>query len=185
MSIGVEGQLVAVDLHQQERPRRLPNAVSGEPLRRCRRAAACPPIRRRSDDAVLRLDPLVEVIVAGEHDADTVLDEQRLEHRPQLRSREPCRAPTSRAGGGSRGSSISRDFFSSRSIQPICWVQVGDLEREEADVLLRRLERVIELAVHVEQRRRCCSRVVVVAERGVELDAVIEQRLVGDLELRA
>jgi hypothetical protein len=35
-------------------------------------------------DAVLWLDALVDVIVTGEHDLHTVLDEQRLEPRPDV-----------------------------------------------------------------------------------------------------
>ena len=56
-------------------------------------------------DALLRLDALVEVLVAGEDDVDAVLDEQRLELVAQ--QRRPIRAsrPTNRADGGRRRSS--------------------------------------------------------------------------------
>ena len=39
------------------------------------------------DDALLRLDALVEVVVAGQHDADVVFQEQRLQHLAQAEIR--------------------------------------------------------------------------------------------------
>ncbi len=61
--------------------------------------------------------------------------------------------------------------------------QVVGFEREEPDILLRRFERVIRLAFHVERRVSRLRAVVVIAKRGVELHTSIEQRLVGILEL--
>src|SRR3982751_3573491 len=62
-------------------------------------------------------------------------------------------------------------------------VHVGAFQGEELDVLLRRLERVVELPVHVEVLVVALLARVVVAQAGVELHAVVEQRLVGRLEL--
>ena len=58
---------------------------------------------------------------------------------------------------------------------------VRAIQREELDVLLA--EVVIALPVHVEFLVEALRRIVVVAERGVELHAIIEQRLVRLLEL--
>jgi hypothetical protein len=81
----VEEQLVAADLGDQE------GAIGIVPLRRDRRSGvevAAPQLAAGADDemhdAVLRPGALVDVIVAGEHDADVVLDEDRLEDLLQV-----------------------------------------------------------------------------------------------------
>ena len=60
---------------------------------------------------------------------------------------------------------------------------IGAVERNEPDVLLRRLERVVELALHVEELVVALLTRVVVAERTVELHAGVEERLVRLFEL--
>ena len=65
--IGVEADLRQAALPVDVAPTELP-AGSGDEV----------------DDALLRLDPLVEVIVTGEHDADARLQKQRLEHGRQV-----------------------------------------------------------------------------------------------------
>src|SRR4029079_12622492 len=63
-------------------------------------------------------------------------------------------------------------------------IWIGAVEREEPDALLRRLEGVIQLAVHVEQLVIALPlALVVIPERGVELDAGLEHTLVRELEL--
>ena len=64
-------------------------------------------------------------------------------------------------------------------------VHVVAVQREEARAALGRLERVVALAAHVEPGVEALIRVVVVAERRVELDSGVEQRAVGLLELPA
>src|SRR6185436_5662255 len=49
----------------------------------------------------------------------------------------------------------------------------------------RRLEGVVALAAHVERRIERLVRIVVVADRGVELHPAVEQRLVRELEALA
>ena len=63
--------------------------------------------------------------------------------------------------------------------------RVVGLEGDELHVLLRRLERVVRLATHVERRVTRLLARVVIAERGLELHAGVEQRLVRDVELAA
>ena len=90
----VEVQLVAVDLRDQERL-----LVSNADRREAGAAidVSLPQLAARSDDevgdALLRLDPLVDVVVSREDDADAVLEEQRLEHLAQFERSEPCRSP--------------------------------------------------------------------------------------------
>ena len=81
----VEVQLVAADLGDEE------GAIGIVARRRNRRPlgeVAPPQLSARADDemhdAVLRLRALVDVIVAGEDDADAVLDEDRLENLLQV-----------------------------------------------------------------------------------------------------
>ncbi len=61
--------------------------------------------------------------------------------------------------------------------------QVVGFEREKAHAGPWRLERVVGLAVHVEEGVARLAAVVVVAERGVELDALREEGFVRLLEL--
>ena len=71
---GVERQVVAVDFHQHER---LVGVVAERRQRRALAQVARAQLARRAldevRDPVLRLDPLVGVIVAGEDQADAVL----------------------------------------------------------------------------------------------------------------
>src|SRR5688572_1570278 len=63
-------------------------------------------------------------------------------------------------------------------------IHVIAVERKEADTRRERwLERVVPLAVHVEQLVHTLIRIVVVAQGRVELDPGVEQRLVRPLEL--
>ena len=99
-----------------EAGRRQPGALVDVPL---------PQLPARSghevDDALLRLDPLVEVIVPGKHDADAVLDEERLERVAQRQCPIRAARPMNRAGDGSRESSSPRlDACSSFSSHAIC-----------------------------------------------------------------
>jgi hypothetical protein len=64
-------------------------------------------------------------------------------------------------------------------------VRVRAVQREEPDVLLRRLEGVVQLAVHVEQLVVALPfTLIVVSKRGIELHACRQHCLVGFLELR-
>ena len=76
--------LVAGDLHQHERLVLI--EAGGGHRRRLQVALAQLPARALDEigDALLRLDPLVDVLVAREHDADAVPHEQRLEQHAQL-----------------------------------------------------------------------------------------------------
>ena len=58
---------------------------------------------------------------------------------------------------------------------------IGAVERNEPDVLLRRLERIVELALHVEELVVPLLTRIVIAERPVELHAGVEERLVRAL----
>ena len=112
---GVEGQVVAVDLHQHEG---LLGVVPGRGQRRSLAQVAVAQLTRRALheilDPVLRLDPLVGVVVPAQHQADVVLHEQRLQRRLQLQLRAVASRPTNRARDGSRRSSISRSTSSAR-----------------------------------------------------------------------
>src|SRR6185436_14261510 len=55
------------------------------------------------------------------------------------------------------------------------------VEREEPDVLRR--VAVVLIAVHVPERIFAVGGIVVIAERGIELDTAFEQRLIGSREL--
>src|SRR6185503_123623 len=70
-----------------------------------------------------------------------------------------------------------------RTLEPVelLAIHVVRIEDEKLDVALR--ERIKALTVHVERFVEALVGIVVVAERGVELDAGIEQRLVRHLEL--
>src|SRR4029079_4071365 len=85
----VEVELIAGDLGDEKRLFH-GVGVGGEP--RAAIDVALPQLTARSDyevgDALLRHDALVDVVVAGEHHADAVLQEERLERlaRPQIRA---------------------------------------------------------------------------------------------------
>ena len=89
------------------------------------------------DDAFLRLDPLVEMVVAGEHDADVVLEEQRLEHlaQPLIRAVAVARR-VERMVEVRDLPVLVRVLQLLLEPRDLLRVQVGALEREEPDVLL-------------------------------------------------
>ncbi len=84
----VEEELIPVDLGREERVIGV-ESHCGQPALGIDVPPPQLPARSHHEmhDAVLRLDALVEVIVAGEDDGDVVGEEQRLEHRPQIRMR--------------------------------------------------------------------------------------------------
>ena len=134
-------------------------------------------------DALLGLDPLVEVVVPGEHDAHVVFQEQRLQHVAQaqvgavpIARRIQGMVEEDNLPGAARGLQLV--------LEPLNLLRhrVRALEREKPHVRLR-AEGVVQLAVHVEQLVVALLAGVVVAERRVELHALIEQRLVRQLEL--
>src|SRR5690242_8830044 len=68
-------------------------------------------------------------------------------------------------------------------------IEIGGIEREELDArrqlrqqIFRRRKAVVAFAVHVEQRVDDLVRVVMIAKRGVELDALVEQTTIGLFE---
>jgi hypothetical protein len=63
-----------------------------EPLSILPRSQLTPRPHNKVRDSILRLNALVEVVVAGEYDTHIVLYEHRLEHFAQSGS-EPCRSP--------------------------------------------------------------------------------------------
>ena len=136
------------------------------------------------DDAVLRLDALVDVVVSGEDHADAVLEEHRLQHLPlgQIRAVPPARRVERVVEIGDLPVVARIVELTFQPLQ-LLRVEIRRLEREEPDALLRRLERVVGAAAHVERLVVALLARIVVAERGVELHAAVEQRLVGLLEL--
>ena len=87
--------------------------------------------------------------------------------------------------GGLRLPHLAVDPLELRTIEPF------GVDHEEPDIVSRagdprherrRLERVVALAAHVERRVERLVRKVVVADGRVELHAVVQQRLVGQLE---
>ncbi len=130
-------------------------------------------------DALLRLDALVEMLVAGEarrrrRTSGTAARAARAAPCPSRACRQ-----TNRAGDGRR-----------RSSSPSRWPPAPSPASRAAPCpcsccRARRsgrspcgLERVVALAVHVERLVEPLVRIVVVAERRVELHAGVEQRLV-------
>src|SRR5687768_1569101 len=69
-------------------------------------------------------------------------------------------------------------------VQPLelLGVDIVAVDREEANAVLG-LEAVVLLVVHIEQLVLNLARIVVIAERRVELHAAVDQRLVRDREL--
>ena len=181
---GLEPHHVAVDLDEHEAlfgiealggHRRRADDVAGAQLGR---AAG-----REVVDALLRLEPLVEVLVAGEDDVEVVLDEQRLDDRPQVDFRSvPAARRIDRVM--EVGDLPLRVRLRQLVLEPalLVLVHVVAVEGEEAHVLL--LIGVEALAAHAEVLVEALVRIVVIAERGVERDVGVEQRLVGPLELR-
>ena len=134
-------------------------------------------------DALLRLDAFVDVVVAGEHDVDAVLDEQRLEDDAQLDLRAvPAAVRIERMVEVADLPVIGR--LLERVVEPrqLLRVHLVAVEHEEADVLLR--VGVVPLAAHVEAGVQAVVGTVVVAERRVEDHARRQQRRVRPLELR-
>ena len=81
----LEEEVIADDLDERERP------IGIEPLRRHRRIVAdvastqfCGPALNHVDDALLWLEPLVEVLVTGEDHVHTVLEEQGFHDALQI-----------------------------------------------------------------------------------------------------
>jgi hypothetical protein len=111
-----------------------------------------------------------------------VLDEQGLDDRAQVLLRTMPRT------GRVQRVMVERDLplrvrVRQLALEPrlLVLVHVVAVEGEEARITLP--ERVEALPVHVEGLVEPLVRVVVIPERGVELDAAIEDRLVGQLEL--
>ena len=59
-------------------------------------------------------------------------------------------------------------------------IQVVAVEREKLNVAL--FERIVLLAVHIKALVKPLVRIVVIAERGVEQNARVHQRLIGNVE---
>src|SRR5258706_7339290 len=76
------------------------------------------------------------------------------------------------------GSRIGKFF-----IQPLqlFGIQIIAVEGEEANVAF--LKGIVLLAIHAEEFIKALIGIVVITERGIELDAGIHQRLVGNFEL--
>jgi hypothetical protein len=130
----------------------------------------------------LWFDPFVEVLVPGEHDVHPVLDEQRFHLRAQVDFRT---VPA--AGGIQRVMEVGdlppivrgRELI----LEPLqlLLVHVVAVENEEAGVAFG--VGVVAVTVHVERFVEPLRRVVVIAERGVEGNLGVEQRLIRLLEL--
>ena len=181
---GLEAHHVAVDLDQHEALSvSKPLAVSAELLDDVAGAQLGRAAGGEVVDALLRLEPLVEVLVAGEDDVEVVLDEQRLDDRAQVDFRAVAAARRIERMM-EEGNLPLRVRLRQLLLEPalLVLVHVVAVEREEADVLL--LIGVEALAVHVEGLVEALVRIVVIAERRIELDVGVEQRLVRALELR-
>ena len=97
-----------------------PFAVMPEPPVDVARPQLAPRPHDEVRDPLLRLHALVEVVVAGEHDAHVVLHEERLEHFAQAES-EPCRSPDEYSGWWKKAIFQSLlDALSSFSSHSIC-----------------------------------------------------------------
>ena len=133
---------------------------------------------------MLRLDALVDVVVSGEDHADAVLEEHRLQRLPlgQIRA-VPSARRVERVVEVGNLPVVARAVELTFQPLQLLRVEIGRLEREEPHALLRRLERVVGAAAHVERLVGALLPRIVVAERGVELHAAVEQRLVWLLEL--
>ena len=179
---GLKREPVAGDLDEHEGP------VFGEGCGRHRRwrHAAPPQLPAGSfdevGDALLRLDALVEVLVPGEDDVHAVADQQRLDHRAQLQG-----GAVSIAVGVERMMEVDdlprlvcrlQRRFDPAELGAVHEVRVEDHEADRAFD-----EGVVALAAHVEERVVAVGRLVMVAERGVERHAGLQQRRVGLLEL--
>ena len=137
-------------------------------------------------DAVLRLDPLVEVLVALRARGPRRASRTAAPAPSRSSTRGPVRScPRNRAGGGRSRSSSPRPrpaapSPASRAAACPCSCCRG---RRSGRRRCGRLEGVVALAVHVELLVEALVGVVVVAERRVELHSRVEQRAVGLLEL--
>ena len=123
------------------------------------------------------------MLVAGEDHVDAVLEEHGLE-QPALQVGRAVRLARRIERMMEERDLPIRSAGGELLVEPLqlLLVDVVAVDGEEADAALR-LEAVVLLAVHVEVLVEALLGVVMVAERGVELDVGIQQRLVGKLEL--
>src|SRR5688572_15247768 len=129
---------------------------------------------------LLGAEPLVDVLMSLKHHVYSVLEEDRLQHRAELDLGSP-------AGGGIEwmvevGNLPVRTRRGQLLLQPgdLLRIQVVAVQHEEAGISL--LEGAVALSAQVERLVEFLVGIIVVAQRGVELNSGVEQGLVGPLE---
>ena len=179
---GLEVHAGAGDLHQHEALILI--EVGGGLLRRAHVAPPqLPPCARDEiDNAALRLQTFVDVIVTLEHDVDAMLDEDRFQEDAQVDRRSvPVGIRVERVMEVADLPLLTRLGQRRRQPRDLLLVHEVGVQRKEPDVAAH--VGVVALAVHVEVLVRQLPAIVVVADRCLESDAGREQRRVRLLEL--
>src|SRR5215831_5123538 len=134
-------------------------------------------------DAVLRLNSLIHVLVAREHQGDAVLFKDRLEARTEVlvRSVEFAIRIQGMVKEADFPGLVSA-FELALDPSQLIGVHVSAIECEETRFDL--LEAVIALAVHIERLVEALVGIIVIAQRSVKLYTGIEQGFVGVFEFQ-